>query len=184
MLRQIPNIITVLRILLIGPLVYLLSVENYYLAIWLFFIAGVSDGIDGFLAKRFDWKSRFGAILDPIADKLLLVITMLMLSINQHISWWLFGLVTFRDLVIVFGAWFYHKKMGPYEMQPSRISKANTFFQISFVVSLLVTLGLYTLPNWVITALEVTVYLTTVVSGLHYVILWGGRYRRNKPTQG
>jgi cardiolipin synthase len=107
-----------------------------------------------------------------------------MLSVNHHISWWLFGLVSLRDLVIVLGAWWYHKQLGPFEMQPSRISKANTFFQIAFVVSLLVTLGLFSLPNWVIQSLEITVYCTTLVSGLHYVILWGGRYRRNKPKQG
>jgi cardiolipin synthase len=181
MLKYIPNVITVARILLIGPLIYLLAIESYYPAIWIFFIAGVSDGIDGFLAKRFQWKTRFGAILDPIADKLLLVTTMLMLSINHHISWWLFGLVTLRDLVIVFGAWWYHRQLGPFEMQPSRVSKANTFFQIAFVVSLLVSLGLYGLPSWIIQTLEAIVYLTTIISGLHYVILWGGRYRRNKP---
>lgn len=180
MLKQIPNIITVLRILLVVPLVYLLAEENYYHAIWIFFIAGFSDGVDGYLAKHFNWKTRIGAIMDPLADKLLLVSTMLLLCLNQQMSWWLFGLVTLRDLIIVGGAVVYHRALGPYDMAPSRLSKGNTFFQILYVVSILVSLGLYTLPQLYMTVLMVTVYITTISSGLHYVLLWGGRYRRNK----
>jgi cardiolipin synthase len=179
MLQQLPNIITVLRILLVGPLIYVLAKEDYYTAIWIFFIAGLSDGVDGFLAKQFNWKSRLGAILDPLADKLLLVSTMLMLSLNQQLSWWLFALVTLRDLIIVSGAIVYHRALGPYEMQPSRLSKSNTFLQILLVVSLLVNLGLYTLPHWYMLAVLVLVYVSTFLSGAHYIMLWGGRYRRN-----
>ncbi|WMS87540.1 CDP-alcohol phosphatidyltransferase family protein [Pleionea litopenaei] len=180
MLRQIPNIITVLRVLLVAPLIYLLAQSQYYWALWLFFFAGLSDGIDGFLAKRFNWKTRFGAILDPLADKLLLVSTMLMLSLNGEISWWLFGLVTLRDLIIVTGAVVYHRALGPYDMQPSRLSKGNTFFQILFVVSVLVSLGWYTLPDWYMLTLEMVVYASTVISGTHYILLWGGRFHRNR----
>ncbi|NVJ60944.1 MAG: CDP-alcohol phosphatidyltransferase family protein [Gammaproteobacteria bacterium] len=179
-LKQIPNLITVIRVLLIAPLIYLLEQQSYYQALWIFFIAGISDGIDGFLAKRFNWKTRFGAILDPLADKLLLVSTMLLLSLNNEMSWWLFGLVTARDLIIVAGAVFYHRALGPYDMQPSRLSKSNTFFQILFVVSLLISLGFYVLPNWYLLTVEVIVYVSTISSGLHYIILWGGRYRRNR----
>ncbi len=180
MLNQLPNVITVFRVLLVGPLVYLLIHERYEIAFWVFFFAGVSDAIDGFLAKHFNWKSRFGAILDPLADKLLLVSTMLILTINGQLSWWLFSLVTLRDIVIVSGAMIYHKALGPYEMQPSRVSKANTFFQILLVVSILVSQGVYSLPHWYLLVLTIIVYCTTVISGLHYVVLWGGRYRRNK----
>ncbi|NVJ50853.1 MAG: CDP-alcohol phosphatidyltransferase family protein [Gammaproteobacteria bacterium] len=180
MLNQLPNAITVMRVLLVAPLVYLLAQSQYYYALWVFFIAGISDGIDGFLAKRFNWKSRFGAIVDPLADKLLLVSTMLMLSLLGHMDWWLFGLVTLRDLIIVVGAVIYHKALGPYEMQPSRLSKSNTFLQILFVVSLLVHLGIFMLPNWYLISIEITVYVSTVASGLHYILLWGGRYRRNR----
>ncbi|MEE4246688.1 MAG: CDP-alcohol phosphatidyltransferase family protein [Kangiellaceae bacterium] len=180
MFKQIPNIITVIRILLIAPLLYLLHLQDYSTAIWIFFVAGASDGIDGFLAKRFDWKTRFGAILDPIADKLLLVSTLLMLSINSAISWWLFALITARDIMIVIGAYVYHRAMGPYEMQPSRISKANTFFQITMVVALLISLGLIPIMPVIIESLKIIVIVTTVLSGLHYAVLWGGRYRRNK----
>ncbi len=179
-LSFLPNLITIARILFIVPLVICLLNEDYKNALLIFFLAGLSDGIDGFLAKRFNWKSRFGAILDPIADKLLLVSTMLLLALNKELSWWLFGLVTLRDLVIVIGATVYHKKLGPYEMQPSRLSKANTFFQILLLVSLLVNLGLFILPAWLITILLITVYITTVSSGVHYVVLWGSRFMRNK----
>ncbi|WP_144393305.1 CDP-alcohol phosphatidyltransferase family protein [Pleionea sediminis] len=183
MLNQLPNFITVLRILLVVPLVALLWRDNYYHALWIFFIAGVSDGIDGFLARRFNWKSRIGAIMDPLADKLLLVSTMLVLCLNHHMSWWLFIVVSLRDLVIILGAFVYHKALGPYDMDPSRLSKSNTFFQILFVVSILVSLGLWVLPSWYLLTLEIIVYVTTLSSGLHYILLWGGRYQRNKITR-
>ena len=102
-----------------------------------------------------------------------------MLSLNQQLSWWLFALVTLRDLIIVSGAIVYHRALGPYEMQPSRLSKSNTFLQILLVVSLLVNLGLYTLPHWYMLAVLVLVYVSTFLSGAHYIMLWGGRYRRN-----
>ncbi|MCO7222902.1 CDP-alcohol phosphatidyltransferase family protein [Pleionea sp. CnH1-48] len=183
MIQQLPNLITILRVILVIPLVWLLHQERYYEAIWIFFIAGISDGIDGFLAKTFKWESRFGAILDPLADKALLVFTMLMLCLNQKLSWWLFALVTARDVMIITGAYLYHRALGPYRMSPSRLSKANTFLQILLVVSILVSLGLYALPEWLLMIITALVYLSTILSGIYYVIVWGGRYRRHKRLQ-
>ena len=180
MLHQIPNVITVVRVLLIIPLVYLLWQENYFYAVGIFVIAGLSDGIDGFLAKHFHWESRFGAILDPLADKALLVSTILLLCLKAQLSWWLFAVVTLRDLLIVIGAVLYHRALGPYKMSPSRLSKANTFLQILLVFSVLVSLGIYPLYDWYLHTLVVLVYISTVSSGIHYIALWGGRYQRNK----
>ncbi len=185
MLRHIPNIITVFRIIIILPLILMLSKSYYWEAMLLFFIAGLSDGIDGFLAKQFKWQSRLGAILDPIADKLLLVITMLMLCVNQKISWWLFSAAAIRDIIIVIGAYAYHRALGPYDMAPSRLSKLNTFLQILLLVSILVSLSGITvndisIPEWYLSGLTVSVYMSILLSCFHYIYVWGGRYFRNR----
>ncbi|MBV1909115.1 MAG: CDP-alcohol phosphatidyltransferase family protein, partial [Kangiellaceae bacterium] len=84
--NQLPNVITLIRLLLLVPLAFYLSKADYRVSLVIFFIAGLSDALDGFLAKSFNWVSRFGSILDPIADKALLVLTMGLLTLNQKIS--------------------------------------------------------------------------------------------------
>ena len=87
--RDLPNLISVFRIVLVVPIEYLLLQQHYVSAMILFFLAGISDGLDGFLAKRFNWTSRLGSVLDPLADKLLLVCTYLVLGWLGHLPWWL-----------------------------------------------------------------------------------------------
>jgi len=181
--KQLPNIITSIRLLLLIPLSYYLSAENYWFAVIIFFLAGFSDALDGFLAKRFNWVSRFGSILDPIADKALLVVTMAILTLNQKISLVLFLCVAIRDIYIIAGAYFYYKTIGPFNMQPSFVSKFNTFAQILMVTVMLVSLGYKQVPAEIINGLVVLVYLTVFVSTLHYTYVWGGKYlnaRKNK----
>ena len=101
---DIPNLITVGRILLVAPVAWALMVQNFSLALILFFVAGVSDAVDGFLAKRFGWTSRLGALLDPLADKFLLVTCYAVLAWNDLLPVWLLVLVLTRDLLIVGGA--------------------------------------------------------------------------------
>lgn len=177
---QLPNIITSIRLLLLIPLSYYLVVEQYQPALIIFFVAGFSDALDGFLAKKFDWVSRFGSILDPIADKALLVVTMAILTLNQKISVLLFSCVAIRDIYIVAGAYFYYKKIGPFNMQPSLISKFNTFAQILLVTIILVSLGYINIPESIIQVLILLVYLTVISSTLHYSFVWGRKYRRAK----
>lgn len=145
----------------------------------MFFIAGFSDALDGFLAKRFCWESRLGSILDPLADKALLILTMVILAINGHLSWWLFALVAFRDIYIVIGAYYYHRQAGPYSMQPSGLSKLNTFVQLLLVTSILVSLGLISLPQWYIDTLVYLTYFTTLSSGIHYTWLWSKKLKKH-----
>ena len=144
----LPNIITSIRLILLIPLSYYLSSENYQPAMIIFFIAGFSDALDGFLAKKFNWVSRFGSILDPIADKALLVVTMGILTLNNIISVELFVSVAVRDFYILAGAYFYYKRIGPMNMEPSFISKINTFVQILLVTLLLVSLSYIDIPLW------------------------------------
>ena len=133
-LRQIPNFLTFLRILMVLPFAASLHYEYYRQALALFFIAGLSDGIDGFIARRFNWKSRFGAIADPLADKLLLITAYVVLTVMGHLPLWLTVLVFSRDIIIVVSALGYHYLIGRYEMKPSLLGKLSTFSQIIYVL--------------------------------------------------
>ena len=117
-LEQIPNAISVARIILVGPTAWLLVNERYGAAFVLFLVAGASDALDGQLAKRFGWQTPLGGLLDPIADKLLLVVSFLCLGWLGELPAWLVGLVILRDLVIVSGATAYHFRVGPFEAEP------------------------------------------------------------------
>ncbi|MEP1740162.1 MAG: CDP-alcohol phosphatidyltransferase family protein [Kangiellaceae bacterium] len=175
--NQLPNVITSLRLLLLVPLAFYLTVQDYRLSLLIFFVAGVSDALDGFLAKRYNWVSRFGSILDPIADKALLVLTMALLTVNQKISLILFVLVALRDIYIVLGAYIFYKKIGPFNMQPSLISKLNTFVQILLVVAILVSLGYRGLPELAIQVFTYSVYFTVIASAINYTLVWGRKFK-------
>lgn len=177
-LSFLPNLITLIRIILLVPLSILLVKQEYSVALILFVIAGLSDALDGFLAKHFSWVSRFGAILDPLADKALLVITMSILAYNQQISWLLLAVVLFRDIYIVAGAYYYHYRLGPYEMHPSYLSKFNTFVQLLLVTSLLVSLGYTSLAPMYLKVLVILTYISTISSGVHYSWVWGNKFRQ------
>ena len=173
--RDIPNIITLLRIVLVIPVIYLLLQREFSYALVLFFVAGLSDGLDGYLAKRNNWTSRLGSILDPLADKLLLVFSYLALGWLGEIPMWLVIAVMIRDVIIVVGAISYHELIGEYDMMPSWISKTNTFFQILLILVVVFSLGAYRLPPWSIDGLIYFVAVTTVLSGINYIWVWGRR---------
>lgn len=173
--RDIPNVISLLRIALVIPIVYLLISREFSDALVLFFIAGISDALDGFLAKRYNWATRLGSILDPLADKLLLVFSYLILGWLQYLPMWLVIVVMARDVIIIVGAIAYHELIGQYEMEPSWLSKLNTFFQILLILSLVFSLGAYTLPNWWNENLIYVVAATTLISGINYIWVWGRR---------
>ncbi len=176
-LRHLPNIISVARIVLVGPIVWSLLNERFTLAIWLFLAAGASDGLDGFLAKRFDWRSRLGGILDALADKFLLVSTFVCLWWLGLFPWWLVLSILARDLVIVTGATVYNFRIEAVQPEPSLISKLNTFLQIALAAVGVVELGLGGIPAWVIEGLVWAVMLTVLLSGIGYVREWSRRAR-------
>lgn len=175
MLRHLPNLLTLLRIALVFPVVVLLLHEKYGTALLLFVIAGLSDGLDGYLAKRFDWKSRLGAILDPLADKVLLVSSYLALASLRAIPVWLAVTVVARDVIIVLGGVTYHLLVGRFQLHPTNVSKLNTLAQLLLVVVVMLDRSIAPLPHWVVAALIYLVLLTTIASGLNYVMVWGQR---------
>lgn len=173
--RDIPNIITALRFLLVPPVIILLLQERFTAALIVFGVAGLSDGLDGFLARRFDWRSRLGGIMDPLADKLLVVSSFVTLGWLGLIPAWLVLLVILRDLVIIAGATFYHMRIEQFDAEPSVASKLNTAAQILLVLAVLYSSGIQALPVMLMDVLLYGVLVTTLWSGFDYVWTWGRR---------
>jgi cardiolipin synthase len=145
------------------------------MALYLFIAAGITDGLDGYIAKKFDCVTSFGAVLDPIADKLLIASAYIMLAILGDIPFWLLIAVMFRDLVIIVGYLILVVMGHDVPMRPTYMSKINTFMQISLMGAVLVEKsGLLEISPLVV-VLIAGVVVTTVVSGAQYVWFWGIR---------
>ncbi|HFD86583.1 MAG TPA: CDP-alcohol phosphatidyltransferase family protein [Gammaproteobacteria bacterium] len=171
-LRQIPNIITVFRLFLIPPVGWALLNSEYHLAFWLFFIAGFSDALDGFLARYFNWQSKFGATLDPIADKLLMIVTFYCMAWQNLIPWWLFLAVFLRDIVIIGGAAAYQMVTRSLRMEPILLGKLNTFLQILLVLAVLTYWAYGLISAQVVRWLVLALLISTIASGAAYVRIW------------
>ncbi|MCJ7558514.1 MAG: CDP-alcohol phosphatidyltransferase family protein [Gammaproteobacteria bacterium] len=180
-LSHIPNLICVGRMLLVGPIVLSLIRERFDAAILMFVLAGLSDGLDGFLARRFDWRTHLGLILDPLADKLLMVSVFLTMTVMGLIPVWLALVVIGRDLILMAGGLAYHLLFGPLEGEPSRISKINTFLQLVYVFGVMLSAAGLGLPAEVLEILAVTVFCTVVISGVNYLVIWIRKARQNRP---
>ena len=181
--RHLPNLLSGLRMLLVAPLVWLIRDAQYDGALLIAACAGATDALDGYLAKRFGWQSWLGGILDPIADKLMLIACFLCLGAVGAHPQWLTWLVVGRDVVIVAGAIAYHNLIGRISAQPTLFSKFTTCIQITYVLAQLVDLssGL-SLPH---TLLQALIWITagcTVVSGLQYVAIWSAKAARARQS--
>jgi len=174
---DIPNLITVLRILLVAPIAWALVQHQFILALALFFVAGVSDGLDGFLAKHYGWSSRLGALLDPLADKALLVACYAALTWIGLLPLWLLVLVVSRDVVIIAGAVAYNYRIQRLEAHPTLISKLNTLLQILLVLLVIVQQVSPSVDASWARMLIYAVTVSVVWSGLDYVITWSRRAR-------
>jgi len=172
-LRQIPNLITALRILLIAPIAVALLHHRLLIALGLFFFAAVSDLLDGFIAKRFGWQSDLGGVLDPAADKLLLATSFVVLAVMHLVPLWLMATAVVRDLVIVSGAIAYRLWLGPVEARPSNLSKLNTLCQALFILCVIARQQFAQPKAWAIVTLGALTFLTTAVSGIDYVLRYG-----------
>ena len=172
---QIPNCICVVRILLVLPIVMFLIQGQWQWALALIFVAGFSDALDGFLAKQFNWRTRLGGLLDPLADKLLLVSVFVTLAALGYAPVWLTAVVIGRDLVIVSGAVAFNLLIGPVRPEPSRISKLNTAFQLLYILFVISHQGFGWPREISITVIGAGVLFTSVVSGIDYVLRWSQR---------
>jgi cardiolipin synthase (CMP-forming) len=173
--RQIPNVISSIRILLVAPIAVALVNHQLATTIALFGVAALSDAADGFLAKRYGWQSELGAVLDPLADKLLLVTVFVTLAYLKLVPLWLMAAAVVRDVIIVLGALLYRYCFGPLSVRPSIVSKFNTLCQAAFILAV-VGRAEFSLPSaWVVMLLGALVFVTVVVSGIDYVLIYGRR---------
>lgn len=172
-LRQLPNVITGLRIILVVPIVLAILNNNYSLACSLFVLAGISDGLDGFLARQFNWISRLGSIMDPIADKILLMSCFIVLALKSVVPAWLPIIIILRDLWVMSGAVAYHYLISRYELAPIFLSKINTFLQILLLLLTLVDLGVTEIKPALLTFTLWLTMISCVLSGIHYTYIWG-----------
>jgi cardiolipin synthase len=167
---NVPNILTLVRILLTPVFVILLLRQLYPQALAVFIFAGVSDGLDGFIARYFNQRTALGAYLDPTADKLLLVSSYVALSVLQVIPAWVAVVVIARDVIIVLGIAIFTLFEKAYEVRPTILSKCTTTFQI-----LLVAVSLFDPDKLRMAVLHApllwTTALATVLSGLHYIYI-------------
>lgn len=169
---QIPNAICVVRIVLIWPICQLLVDGHYLWALLLIAFAGFSDGLDGFLAKTFNWQSRVGGLLDPLADKLLLTSLFIALSFAGLSPVWLAAVVVGRDVVIVSGALAYELLIGEVQPRPTRVSKLNTALEILYVLFVISGEAFGWPPAISVTVLGAAVLVSALVSGIDYVLCW------------
>ena len=161
-----------MRIILILPILLLFVNDEFGWALGLFIIAGLSDGIDGYLAKRYGWNTRLGAFLDPAGDKLLVAWSFGTLAYLGHIPVWLAVIVISRDVVIVAGSFMYHYLVRRLEGEPTRISKLNTGLEFAFLIFVMSQAGFDWPDDITITVIGASVLVTVVISGYDYVSTW------------
>ena len=172
LLSSLPNLITLARLLAVPVMVWLIVSGEWTAAFWLFVAAGVSDGIDGYIAKRFNAESVLGSYLDPIADKVMLVCVFVTLGIADEIGAWLVIIIVSRDALIVGGTLLSQIVERPIKMKPLFVSKINTVAQIVLAAVALANLGLGWSDIGQVMALEYTVAATTLASGALYLVQW------------
>jgi cardiolipin synthase (CMP-forming) len=170
---NLPNLISLGRLLLVPLAISLILEGDFWIAFWIFVIAGVSDALDGFIAKKFDRRTRLGALLDPLADKALLVSVYVSLGVAGQLWAWLVVLVVFRDVMIIGGFLLIQVIAAEAKsFHPLFISKVNTGVQAVLVGYVLARRGLGADPGVMDLVLGMAVAVTTVVSGLSYLVRW------------
>ena len=178
-MRHLPNLVTVARVVLVLPTGWLLWHGDTLAALILIAVAGASDAVDGELARRFDWRTRFGAFADPAADKLLMFVVFVILTVQGHIPIWLLAIVVGRDVVIVGGAVAYRLLFGELTMSPTLISKVNTALQVIMLLLVVVAQLEFSMAADVMIVVDpgafVVVAVSSLLSGSHYVFTWARR---------
>lgn len=175
---NIPNLLTLLRIVLVPVLAWLLLQHAYAAALAVFLAAGISDALDGFLARRWNQFTPLGAMLDPIADKLLTLTCVGLLAWQGLLPLWLALALVVRDLVIVAGAAAYHRLAGGLEMEPTRLGKLHTLVVFGlFALVLGNAAAVVATPDQMLPLFGLALLLTAA-SGLHYIWVWGRKAAR------
>lgn len=167
----IPNLITTLRIILVPIFIIYLINERFLEAVTVFVLAGLSDGVDGLLARLLNQKSRLGAFLDPLADKFLLIAAFVILASRGFIPVWLTVTVITRDILILLGVLILFLTKQDIVIKPSILSKVNTCLQLVTVFMVLVG-NHFNLFSSIIPIIYISTGVSTIASGLHYMRSW------------
>ena len=170
--EHIPNLITLLRFILMFPITWGLCHGHYQWAFYLFLVAGISDSFDGLLARHYGWISRLGTLIDPLADKCVILVILGVLARLDRLPHGLFLLVLLRDFWVMLGAIAYRGLIGPVEFSPLLTSKINTFFQLMLLTLLLFELAFSSLPHALMELFFYLIVLTTGLSGINYTWVW------------
>lgn len=173
LIKYIPNALSSLRLILLIPFLISLWQQQYILAFYLFIIAGVTDAIDGWLARTFHWQSLLGSVIDPLADKLLVATSFISLSLIGILPWWLVSLVFLRDLTICFGviAWYLFIQEN-LKLKPTILSKINTTLQLILVIICLFELAFSVYLYYFTPILITCTAITTTASFIDYALIW------------
>lgn len=166
----IPNLLSIIRIYLMYPLLTFIAEENYLFALYIFTIAAATDGLDGYLARVMDWQTDLGKILDPIADKVLLIGTIFILWMNSHIPIFVFAVFILRDFIIIMGAAFHMTVYETAAPNPNIFGKITTFVHIGYLAGVFVDI-IFSL-NLTNVAIDCLVALVTLISLFLYGLNW------------
>ena len=170
---NIPNLLTLIRLALIPVTAYFLATEAYKIALPIFLVAALTDFADGYIARRFKLVSALGAMLDPIADKLNMLVATVLLTWQDLLPVWLAIAIVARDIVIVAGALAYRVTIGPIKIAPTRLSKFNTLLEFAvLLLAMVVGVGWIGTGGWM-EAVSLLVFVTVVASGVQYAWTWG-----------
>lgn len=181
---NLANAITLLRVALVPLLALQVLRREYDAALVLFIVSALSDLADGQVARHWHQATRFGAIADPLADKLTMLTVMLLLALQGLLAWWFALAAVLRDLIIVGGATAYHFLIGPVPMAPSRLSKLNTALEFLLLAAILASAAGYFAGGGGLRLLLLATFVTVLWSGAHYVLVWArkaGEARRAPP---
>lgn len=176
---QIPNTITIARLILVPVLIFLLNQAEYGWALVVFVVAGVSDGLDGYLARRFRLESEFGGFLDPIADKVLMISVYVTLVLLGFLPVWLALMVVARDFLIIGFIMMLISLGDSIRPAPSIYSKINTVVQILLIIVVLINLAFELAPGPLVDLLTYSLVVTTLVSAANYYWVWIAQRHKN-----
>jgi cardiolipin synthase len=170
---NVPNIITLVRLGLVPVMAYYLVTQAYGIALAIFLVAALTDLADGYIARRFKLTSTLGAALDPIVDKLNILIATVLLAWQTLMPIWLAIAIVVRDILIVVGALAYRLALGHVEIAPTRLSKVNTFLEFSVLLLVMAAAAEWIDMGAFMATAFLIVFMTVVASGAQYLWLWG-----------
>lgn len=175
---NVPNVLTLLRVLAAPLLAYFLVRAYYDYALYTFAAAAMTDVLDGFIARHFNRSTAFGAALDPLADKLITLTCLFILTFQALVPLWLTLAMVVRDTIIVAGAFAYHRLFGEVEIHPTRLGKLHTFIAFALFMGVLADAArLIDVSAWRTPAF-LAVLATSLASMAQYVMLWGRKAAR------